>query len=85
MWRESGGRTGAGKVAGVGALVAGTGCEGEERDGEDVGELHFVGDVRVILGGKWTSIQVVRSSFKTCLFNWQKADDGRYLYVYICI
>ena len=41
LWRESGGRTRAGEISGVGALFAGTGCEGEESDGENVGELHF--------------------------------------------
>ena len=52
LWRKSGGRTCAGKVAWVGTLFAGTGCEGEERDGENVGELHFVGVGRVIWGWK---------------------------------
>ena len=51
LWRETEGRTCAGKVARVGALCAGTGCEGERRDGEKVGELHFAGDVRVIVAG----------------------------------
>lgn len=55
LGRESGGRTVAGKVARVGALGAGTGCDGEERDGKDVGEVHFVGgrEGDLILGRKW--------------------------------
>ena len=84
LWRESGQRTVAGKVARVGTLFAGTGCEGEERDGEDVGELHFLADVRAISGGKRNVIQVVNSSFGDFVCSNGVAEGGRWE-VFICL